>query len=205
MVTLAALCRRIDDLASEGGILDVGLTEALSRDMYGMGTGTGALCAELEKPSLGTLGNLIARGCEEVTLAELDDLVERAEHLIDLLNAVNNDSAPFAQAAAISLRSIADDLLDARQRGVLFVDPILFAERRNALVVYGLTLQREGAAREAQLIFSITLALAGLIPVLSIPATIASVGMALAERAGEQELAALRSSQRQIGQRTKPD
>lgn len=192
--TLAAICRRVDALAAGASIVDVSLSAALEKDMFGIGTGPGALAAELDKSSVETLSNQIERWYSPFFISDLDRLTADAEHLSRLLNAVTDRAAPVAQVALAATETLLIDLRFARERGVLFVDPVLFTERRHSMVVYGLTLQREGAAREAQFIFSIVLTLAGLIPVVSIPATLASLGIALAERAGEQELAALRAA-----------
>jgi hypothetical protein len=57
-------------------------------------------------------------------------------------------------------------------------------------------LQREGAAREAALILSIAIALIGLVPPLAIPASVAGITWALAERANEQEILGRRAAKR---------
>jgi hypothetical protein len=134
--------------------------------------------------------------CPGISSSLLQDLVERCGEVIATLEAVSNETASVAAAAAQSLREVRSELERALAIGVLFVNPILLSERARGFVAYGLTLQREGASREGLLVLSIAIALIGLIPPLAIPASIASITWAIAERCNEQEVLGKQAAKR---------
>lgn len=194
--TLNALCIAIDRVAADAGVLDVLLVDALRADLLGLETSTGHLAQQLDKATVGTLRNLLQASCPEITMDDLAGLIERCEDLTGLLGAVSTADAPVAQAAALALVELTSDLRCASQLGVLFVNPVVFAQQSHSLIAYGLTLQREGVPREAQLLLTIAITLAGLVPILALPAAAAAVGLALLDRADEQERLGRRAMRR---------
>ncbi len=191
--TLNALCTAIDQVADAAEMQDINLTDALAGDIRALNSSTGELASQLQKPTVVSLRNLIGKSCPTVTIKEVHDLIARCDDVITLLRDVSDKSAALATSAAQTLERIGADLRAAEATGVLFVDPLVFAERGRSLVTYGLTLQREGVTREAGLLLAISVALLGLLPPLALPAAALSVTLALAERATERERLGRRS------------
>jgi hypothetical protein len=187
LTTLNALCVAIDRVANQAGIQDVNLTEALASDLRASNASIGELASQLQKPTVISLRNLVDGSCPHITLNQLHDLIAQCDDLIELLQSVTDESAALAASAAQALTQVSSDLHIAEATQVLFVDPVAFTERNRGLVAYGLTLQREGATREAMLLLAISVALLGLLPPLALPAAAVSITLALAGRVSDRE------------------